>query len=103
MKPLRCWFGRHSWTNIPNKTGESIVECAICGKPYREPRGPGPGPPETGLQGRGSRPDDGCKLSKAWSRQPAWRGSLVCWSTVAGLLVHGRWSAGPRSQCRRRR
>lgn len=48
MKPLRCWFGRHSWTDVPTKDGEAFVQCAQCGRPYREPRGPGPGPYDDG-------------------------------------------------------
>jgi len=43
MKPLRCWFGRHSWTKVPTNDGETFVQCAHCGRPYREPqRGSGP-------------------------------------------------------------
>jgi len=44
MKPLRCWFGRHSWINVPTKDGEASVHCEHCGRPYREPHGPS-GPP----------------------------------------------------------
>ena len=36
MKPLRCWFGRHSWTKVPTKDGEGVVQCAHCGHPYRD-------------------------------------------------------------------
>ncbi len=36
MKPLGCWFGRHSWAKQPTKDGEEFVYCTHCGKPYQD-------------------------------------------------------------------